>query len=175
MIKPGDGIPYFELGGVDDNMHSPDEWEKKKVLVILFTCNHCPYVQAYEDRMIQLQEHFGVQGVQLVCINSNDDSVYPDDNLTNMKKRAKEKKFNFPYLRDRSQVVAHKFGAQVTPEAFVFDKKRTLQYHGRIDDNWRDEKGVKEKNLFLAISDVLSGKTPSKQEVPALGCSVKWK
>ena len=92
-----------------------------------------------------------------------------------MKKRAKESGFNFPYLRDRSQVVAQKFGAQVTPDVFVFDKHRILQYRGRIDDSWRDPSRVEEETLKNAISDVLAGNEPVVKEAPALGCSIKWK
>lgn len=175
MLKPGDGIPYFEIGGIDDEIYSPASFEKKKVLVVIFTCNHCPYAQAYEERIKKLQQYFGIQGVQIVAINSNDSDGYPEDSFVNMKKRAQKQGFNFPYLRDRSQVVARKFGAQCTPETFVFDSKRTLQYKGRIDDNWRDAKGAQEHNLKNAISDVLAGKQPNPAEAPALGCSIKWK
>ncbi len=174
MISIGDGIPYFELGGVDDEIYSPESFSGR-VLVVIFSCNHCPYAQAYEDRLINLQKRFGVQGVDFVAINSNDEESYPADSFLKMKERAKQKAFPYPYLRDRDQVIAQKFGAQVTPEAFVFDKRRVLQYHGRIDDNWRDAKGVEEESLKNAISDLLAGSTPKVQEAPTLGCSIKWK
>ncbi|MBR9703689.1 thioredoxin family protein [Candidatus Woesearchaeota archaeon] len=175
MIKPGDSIPYFELGGVDDDMYTPDSWDGKKVLVVIFSCNHCPYAQAYEERLVALQKHFGIQGVQFVMINSNDSAGYPDDSFINMKARSKKEGFNFPYLRDRSQVVARKFGAECTPETFVFDKHRVCMYHGRIDDSWRDASAVKEHTLKDAISDVLAGNVPVRGESPALGCGIKWK
>lgn len=169
-----DSIPYFELVGTDDVVYSPQDWDKKRVLVIIFTCNHCPYAQAYEDRIKKLQAFFSVQGVQFVAINSNDATTYPEDSFDNMKKCYKEKKFNFPYLYDKSQIVAQKFAAEVTPEAFVFDKNRKLKYKGRIDDNWRNPGGVTDHSLKDAISAVLSGNTP-KSGKAALGCSIKWK
>ena len=174
MIKPGDGIPYFELGGVDDEMYTPDSWNAR-VLVIILTCNHCPYAQAYAERIIALQKRYGVQGMQIVAINSNDSTGYPEDSFLNMQKRAKERKFNFPYLRDRSQVVAQKFGAECTPDVFVFDKHRVLQYRGRIDDNWKNPDKVTEETLKNAIGDLLAGSEPTVKETSALGCSIKWK
>lgn len=174
MISIGDGIPYFELGGVDDEIYTPESFTGR-VLVMIFTCNHCPYAQAYEDRLIRLQKYFSVQGVDFVAINSNDDSSYPEDSFLKMKERAKKKGFPYPYLRDKDQVIAQKFGAEVTPEAFVFDRNNTLQYHGRIDDNWRNPEGVEDNTLKNAISDLLSGATPKVQKAPTLGCSIKWK
>ena len=174
MILPGNSIPYFELLNTNNELVDTTTWDDKKVLVVIFTCNHCPYAQNYEQRIQDLQQQFGIQGVQIVLINSNDAKSYPQDSFENMKKRAKEKNYKTPYLYDKTQVVAKKFGAQVTPEAFVFDKKRVLQYKGRIDDNWQHPQKVTEHTLKEAISAVLSGGTPKKQEQSALGCSIKW-
>jgi len=175
MITPGDNLPYFELGGVDDEIHTPEEWADRKLLVVIFTCNHCPYAQAYEERLIALQKRYSVQSVQFVAINSNDSEGYPEDGFREMKKRAKESGFNYPYLRDKSQAVARKFGAACTPEAYLFDRHRICKYRGRIDDSWRDPSRVKEESLKEAISDLLAGKEPVITERPALGCSIKWK
>ncbi len=174
-LKAGSKIIDFQLQGVDGKKHSTKEFENKKVLAIIFTCNHCPYAQAYQDRIINLQKEFGDKGLQIIAINSNDSTDYPDDSFENMVKRSKEKKFNFPYLHDESQIFGRAFGAQVTPDCFVFDEKRTLQYRGRIDDNWQNPEIANTHDLKNAIINLLSGKKPSVQEASAIGCSIKWR
>lgn len=171
----GNALPEFDLPGVDGKNHSSHEFAAKKVLVMIFTCNHCPYAQAYQDRIITLQKEFGERGLQVVAINSNDAVGYPDDSFENMLKRAKEKNFNFPYLRDESQAIAKAFGAQVTPDCFVFDEKRKLVYRGRVDDNWQKPEQAKTHELKNAVTATLAGKKPSVQEANAIGCSIKWK
>jgi hypothetical protein len=116
-----------------------------------------------------------VQGDQFVLINPNDSQGYPEDDFAHMKDRATKKRFPFPYLRDESQAVAKKYGPDCTPDCFVFDSKRILRYHGRIDDNWRHSDHVKECSLNDAISDVLSANAVKVPEKPSIGCSVKWK
>jgi len=176
-LKIGDAAPDFSLPGVDGKTHSLGSFALKKILVVVFTCNHCPYAQAYEDRLIELAQYYSVQGVQFVAINPNDASSYPADGFMEMKKRAKKKRFPYPYLRDETQEVAKAYGAEVTPDVFVFDKNRLLCYRGRIDDNWRNREKVKEQSLKIAISTLLAGSRldPDVAEKPALGCSVKWK
>ncbi len=176
-LKIGDPAPDFSLPGVDGNTHSLGSFALKKILVVVFTCNHCPYAQAYEDRLSDLAKFYSVQGVQFVAINPNDASTHPQDSFPEMVKRAKKKGFPFPYLRDESQDIAKAYGAEVTPEAFVFDKNRALCYRGRIDDNWRSREKVKDESLKIAISTLLAGSRLSSEvaEMPALGCSVKWK
>lgn len=164
----------FKLKGVDENTYSLKSFSDKKALVVIFSCNHCPYVQAYEDRMVQIQHDYLPKGVTLVTINSNDETNYPEDSFPNMVKRAKEKKFNFPYLRDETQDTARKYGGICTPHAFVFDQKRLLQYKGRIDDN-RNAAEVKTRDLRNALDAILSWKTPPVQETRPFGCSIKWK
>ena len=115
VLKGSDPAPDFSLPGVDGKTHHLKSFAEKPVLVVLFSCNHCPYVQAYEDRLIEIQRDYGDRGVQLVAINSNDDVDYPEDSFENMVKRAKEKKFAFYYLRDESQKVARDYGATHTP------------------------------------------------------------
>jgi peroxiredoxin len=176
-LKIGDTAPNFSLPGVDGKDHGLGEWALKKILVVVFTCNHCPYAQAYEDRLSELAHYYSVQGVQFVAINSNDASSYPEDGFGEMKKRAAKKKFGFPYLRDESQETAKAYGAEVTPDVFLFDKDRVLRYRGRIDDNWRFRDRVREHSLKEAISTVLSGGVipPEDADKRGLGCSVKWK
>jgi len=170
----GTSAIYFQLRGVDRQTHSLNRFSDKKALVVIFSCNHCPYVQAYEDRMVQTQKDYSAKGVTLVAINSNDDSGYPEDSYPNMIKRAKDRGFNFPYLRDNTQDIAKKYGAICTPHVFAFDQQRRLQYKGRIDDN-RNPESVKTKDLRDALDAMLVGRKPSVQETRPFGCSVKWK
>ena len=174
-LKIGSKLPEFNLKATDSNNYSADTFSNSKILVIMFTCNHCPYVRSYEERLINLQDNFKKQGVSFVAINSNDEINYPEDSFENMIKRANEKKYNFPYLRDEDQSVAKAFGTSYTPEVFVFNEKRTLQYHGRIDDNWQEPKKVTKQNLKEAIEAILNKKTPDRSETQAIGCTVKWK
>lgn len=173
-LQLGASAVDFELKGVDGNIHSLKSLSDKKALVVVFSCNHCPYVQAYEDRMVQLQKDYAAKGATLVAINSNDDIGYPEDSYPNMIKRAKERGFNFPYLRDETQEIARKYGAICTPHVFAFDQQRRLQYKGRIDDN-RNPESVKTKDLRNALDAILTGRKPAVQETRPFGCSVKWK
>lgn len=171
----GSKAPAFNLPGVDGKNHSLEEFKDKSVLIVAFSCNHCPYVQAYEQRMIDVQSDYADRGVQLVAVNSNETQNYPEDTFEKMVERAKEKGFNFLYLRDEDQSVAHAYDAACTPEFFVFDRERRLQYHGRLDDNYENPKKVKEHYLRDALDALLAGKTPPRQEVPPIGCSIKWR
>ena len=164
----------FQLKGVDGKTHSLKSFADKKALAIVFSCNHCPYVQAYEARMVQLQRDYLPKGASLIAINSNDDTGYPEDSFENMITRSKDKGFNFPYLRDETQEVARKYGAICTPHIFLYNQQRVLSYKGRIDDN-RNPTDVKSHDLRNAIDAVLSGKTPAVQETRPFGCSIKWK
>ena len=164
----------FHLKAVDGKSYSLRDFADRKALVMVFSCNHCPYVQAYEDRMVRMQRDYSGKGVTLVAINSNDDHDYPEDSFENMIRRAKDKGFNFPYLRDETQDIARKYGAICTPHVFAFDVHRTLQYKGRIDDN-RNAADVKTHDLTNALDAMLAGRKPSVQETRPFGCSVKWK
>lgn len=173
-LEIGVSLPKFNLPGTDGKNYSPSSFQNNKVLVVMFTCNHCPYVQAYEDRLINLQNHFKTRGVAFIAINSNDEINYPQDNFENMIKRAKEKSYNFPYLRDKTQEVAKAFGASFTPEIFVFNQNKILQYHGRIDDNWQESDKVTKHNLKEAIEALLTNQKVERAETQAIGCTVKW-
>src|SRR4029077_15913649 len=164
----------FQLKGIDGKTHSLKSFADRKALVIIFSCNHCPYVQSYEARMVELQRDYLPKGAGLVAINSNDEEGYPEDSFENMITRSKEKGFNFPYLRDETQEIARKYGAICTPHIFLFNQRRNISYRGRIDDN-RNPADVKSHDLRNAMDAVLSTKTPTVQETRPFGCSIKWK
>ncbi|QQS37319.1 MAG: thioredoxin family protein [Ignavibacteriales bacterium] len=173
-LQIGNALPSFELKGTDGKIHSTEDETEKELILVIFSCNHCPYVQAYENRIMKIQSDFE-QRLKLFVINSNDDTQYPDDSFDNMKLRAKEKKINFPYLRDEDQTTAKLFGATHTPEIFLFNNERRLVFHGKIDDNWQDETKVKNQYLRNAISELLSGNEISVPETFTIGCTIKWK
>lgn len=175
-MKIGEAAPSFhDLAGVDGKSHGLADYADAPVLVLLFSCNHCPYVQAYEDRLIDLQARYASKGVRFAAINANDSASHPEDGFDAMVRRAKEKKFNFDYLRDASQAVARAYGATHTPHLFVFDRNRKLCYTGRIDDNWQDPAAVRRPYLAEAIDAILKGASPAEPETFAIGCTIKWK
>lgn len=174
-LKIGSAAPDFTLPAVDGNNYSIYSFKDSAVLAVMFTCNHCPYVQAYEDRIIQLQNEYNERGLSVVAINSNDITNYPDDSFEHMIDRAKQKGFNFPYLRDEDQTAADAYGATHTPETFLFNKERKLVYHGKIDDNWQEPDKVKNNYLKNAIEETLRGKEVSIPETYSIGCTIKWK
>jgi peroxiredoxin len=174
-LKIGSEMPKFTLPNVDGKEYSSDDFKVEKALIVIFSCNHCPYVQAYQDRMISIQRDYREKGVRMIAINSNDSSQYEDDSFEEMKKRAEEKKFNFLYLRDEDQTIAKKFAATHTPEIFVFDNSRKLIYHGKIDDNWKDEDKVRSQYLRDALDEYLAGREISVPETFSIGCTIKWK
>lgn len=174
-LKIGDQAIAFTLPGVDGQMHSLADYAGKAVVVVTFSCNHCPYVRAWEDRMVQVQADYAGKGVQMLVISANDPQKYPDDSFPKMKERAQQKGFNFPYLYDETQAVARAYGAERTPEFFVFDKTGTLRYHGALDDNYEDPQAVKQPYLRLALDAVLAGQTPKINETRPVGCTIKWK
>lgn len=166
--------PAFELPGTDDKTHSLASFTDD-LLVVVVSCNHCPYVIAYEPRLVALAKEYAPRGVAWVAVNANDATRYPDDGMEPMKVRARERGFPFPYLRDDSQAFVRALGARFTPEVFVFDKERKLRYHGRIDDNHRDLSQVTSHDLRNALDALLAGKDPPVLETVAFGCSIKWK
>ena len=169
----GDSMPPFSLPATD-GLTIDSKKIKDHVLAVIFTCNHCPYAQAYEERLIDIANDFDAEGAQLVLINSNDAENYPEDSFEEMQNVHDEMAFPFPYCYDESQKVAKAYGALCTPHCFVFDSKRKLQYKGRVDDNWEDPDAVKERNLHDAIQALVDGNTPEVQEANAIGCSIKW-
>jgi len=174
-LSIGDKSIPFTLPGVDGRNHSLSEYSGKNAVAVIFSCNHCPYVRAWEDRMVQVQTDYASKGVQLIAVNANDAAKYPDDSFQKMKERARDKHFNFPYVRDESQEVATGYGAERTPEVFLFDKNATLRFHGAIDDNYDDPTAVKMKYLRDALDAVISGTQPRTMETKPVGCTIKWK
>jgi peroxiredoxin len=169
----GAPAPDFDLPGVDGKNYSLSSFKDKPVLVVIFSCNHCPYVKAYEDRMVSIQRDYAGKGVQFVAINSNDDKAYPEDSFPEMVKRAKEKGFNFPYLRDEPQKVVEAYGGVCTPHAFAFDAGRRLRYRGRIDDS-KEASKVTTNDLRNALEDLIAGREVRTPDTRPFGCSIKW-
>ena len=175
MTLPIDArCPEFDLPGTDDRSHALSSFEQP-LLVVIVSCNHCPYVVAYEPRIVSMAREYGPRGVGFVAVNANDATRYPDDGMQAMKLRAIERGFPFPYLRDESQGFVRALGARFTPEVFVFGRDRVLRYRGRIDDNHRDVSRVTSHDLKAALDALLAGGEPPVQETTPFGCSVKWK
>jgi peroxiredoxin len=173
-VALGTEVPQFDLPGVDGQRHSPSDYDDADALVLIQSCNHCPYVQAWEDRMSAIARDYADRRVRVVAVNSNDAQSYPADSFEEMQKRSSARGFAFDYLYDEPQAVARALGAERTPEVFLFDRDRRLVYHGAIDDN-RDENAVTQHYLRNALDAVLSGEAPSVSETPPVGCTVKWK
>ena len=173
--KLGAPCPDFRLPAVDGRTLGRDDFSAAPVLVVMFICNHCPYVKAVEDRLIALHREVEPRGVQLVAICSNDAVAYPDDAFDKLAERWRGKEYRFPYLHDDSQAVARAFGAVCTPDIYVYDRDRKLAYRGRIDDSWKEPAKVTRRELHAAIEALLAGGRPSEDQKPTLGCSIKWK
>lgn len=174
-MQIADELIHFKLHGTDGEIHSSHIHDDKKALVVIFTCNHCPYARAYVSRIARLVDKFEPQGVGFFAISANDVVQYPSDSLENMHEVGKLMHMNGNYLYDESQEVAHSFGAQRTPEVFIFDINKKLAYHGAIDNNWEDADKATEHYVANALSFLLQGKEPAVKETPAVGCSIKWK
>jgi peroxiredoxin len=170
----GAEAPQFDLPGVDGQNHSLDSYTDADVLVLVQSCNHCPYVQAWEGRLSEIASDYADRGVRVVAVNSNDAGSHPEDSFDEMRKRSREQGFTFEYLYDEPQAVARALDAERTPEVFVYDRDRRLRYHGAIDDN-RDETGVSQRYLRDALDALLAGNDPPVAETPPVGCTVKWR
>jgi len=156
--------------GIDDKEHGLADYKEAKVVVMVFTCNHCPVAIAYQDRLVALQKDYQKKGVQLIAVNVNN---IPADRLEPMKVRAKEKGFNFPYLYDPTQKMGYDYGARVTPHVFVLDKDRKIAYVGAVDDNNNPKKAEKHY-LREALDALLAGQKPAPAETRPRGCTVKY-
>jgi peroxiredoxin len=161
MVPLGTQAPDFSLMGIDDKMHSLVDYDVAKVLVMIFMCNHCPYVQEIWDDLVALEESMSDE-VQFIGVNSNANPNYPEDSFEKMKVYAEEKGQGFPYLYDEKQVVAKSYDAQCTPDFFVYDLSRELVYRGAFE------------SLESAIEDLLNEKTPVEDQEVSMGCSIKW-
>ena len=174
-MEIGEKIIPFKLIGVDGHEHSLSDYDEKSAIVLIFSCNHCPYVQAWEDRIVSVQSDYREAGVQVIVINSNDAEQYPEDGFVQMKDRAERKAFNFPYLCDETQQVARAYNAERTPEVFVFGRNRDLHYHGAIDDNYDSAESVTQTYLRDALDEILRDDLPSVDFTDPVGCTIKWK
>jgi peroxiredoxin len=173
-VALGTEAPQFDLPGVDGRNHSLDSYSGAEALMLVQSCNHCPYVQAWENRLNAIARDYAERGVSVVAVNSNDAEHYPEDSFDEMKARASARGFVFDYLYDEPQGVARELGAERTPEVFLYDRDRRLVYHGAIDDS-RDETAVSQHYLRDALDAVLGGEEPAVSETPPVGCTVKWK
>lgn len=167
--------PPFSLPATDGRTYTLESFPDAKALMVVFMCNHCPYVLAWLDRIAALARDFAPQGLKTVAISANDPVAFPDDSFPKMKEFARQKKLPFPYLFDESQKVARAYGATCTPDIFVYDAGRRLAYHGRVDDNHEDPKQVKRQDLREALTLILAGKPAPARQEPSMGCNVKWK
>ena len=173
--KVGDKATDFKLKSVDNKMYSMADYKDAKGFIVVFTCNHCPFAVKYEDRIIDLAKKYKSKGYVLLAINPNDPAAQPEDSFELMQKRAKEKKFTFPYLFDEGQKIYPQYGATKTPHVFLLDKNLVVKYIGAIDDNVEDASQVKEKYLENAIAALEKGEEPTPNTTKAIGCSIKVK
>ena len=173
-IPLGTPMPEFELKSPNGILFKSEELRGDNGLMVAFLRNHCPYALAVWPRFIRLAKYVRELGVNTVVINPNINPAYPEDSSRNMLIKSKEWDLDFPYLVDEKQVVAKNFGAQCTPDIYVFDSKKELTYHGRIDDNWKDEKSVTREELKEAIEHMTAGLSHDERQYPSMGCSIKW-
>jgi peroxiredoxin len=174
----GDKAADFKLKNVDGKMVSMADYKDAKGFVVIFSCNHCPYVIAYEDRMIELHNEYAPKGFPIIAINSNDPEVQPQDSYEKMIERAKEKNFPFAYVFDEGQEIYPKYGATRTPHVYLLNKQGNdfiVEYIGTIDNNYKDASAVTETYLADAIDALLAGKKPAVTETKAIGCTIKVK
>lgn len=169
----GSSCPSFQLPTVDGKTCGLKDFTGRP-LVVMFICNHCPYVQAIEERVLKLARDFQSQ-VSFVAICSNDSTDHSEDSPAELLKRWREKDYGFPYLLDLEQEVARNFGAVCTPDIFVYDSSHKLRYRGRLDDSWRNPNMVKREELKIALERMLQNLPVSEIQNPSMGCSIKWK
>ncbi|WP_103029753.1 thioredoxin family protein [Salinibacter altiplanensis] len=181
MMELGHSAPDFSLPAanpeVDDRgdaQRSLTDYDEAEVLVVVFMCNHCPYVKHIEDALLDVARAYREEGVQVVGICSNDPERYPDDSFDRMAERTREKDYPFPYLQDKTQDVAKAYKAACTPDLYVFDDSRTLAYRGRFDDTRPDGDEAHGDDLRRALDELLTDGTVTVEQVPSVGCNIKW-
>ncbi|SOE21732.1 Peroxiredoxin [Spirosomataceae bacterium TFI 002] len=173
----GDKVADFNLRNVDGKLVSLSDYSSAKGFIVVFTCNHCPFSKAYEDRVIALNNTFASKGYPVIAINPNDPAAYEEDSYENMQTRANEKGYKFPYLED-TQGVGQRFGAKRTPHVFILQKTggaNILRYIGTIDDSAQDAAGVTKKYVEDAVNNLLNDKPVVTQTTRAIGCAIKWR
>ncbi len=174
-IPLGTKLPPFELADPAGTRHASDALMGPKGLLVIFTCNHCPYAKAVWPRTIALSKEAAAKGINTVAINPNINPDYPEDAPEAMKKKISEWGIPFPYLIDESQDIARTYKAQCTPDIYLFDASKKLVYHGRVDDNWQDASKVTRHELKEAIENLAAGKPLTGEQYPTIGCSIKWR
>ena len=174
VLNTGEKSPDFKLKGVDNRIYSLKDFDSSNSLLVVFICNHCPYVRARIGDIVNLQSMFKTSELQVAGINSNDPN-YEGEGFDNMIKFAREYKLNFPYLIDDTQLMAKAYGAVCTPDPFLFDQERRLVFHGRINDALEPEMTPKVSVMENNVRKVLRGEKIEKDFDPSIGCSIKWK
>ncbi len=182
MLPLGTHVLPFSLPDTNGRVVTLDDYARSRALVVMFLCNHCPFVKHIRDQIAALSREYGSKGVGFIAINSNDAEKYPDDSPEKMREEAALAGYTFAYLFDATQEVAKSYHAACTPDFFVFDNgrgtpgKRTLVYRGQLDDS-RPKNGVPVtgRDLRAAIDAVLAGKPPIEPQLPSIGCNIKWK
>ncbi|MDY8134183.1 thioredoxin family protein [Aquimarina sp. 2201CG5-10] len=172
----GDVATDFKLKNIDDSMVSLKDYKEAKGFIVIFTCNHCPYSVAYEDRIIELDKKFKTKGYPVIAINPNNPKAYPTDSFDHMKERAKEKGFTFPYLFDDGQKIYPQYGATKTPHVYILEKTsdgNKVRYIGAIDNNYKDASSATEKYVEDAVNALLKGEKVPVETTRAIGCSIK--
>lgn len=175
----GDTVGDFRLRNVDGNMLSLSQYARDaRGVIVVFTCNSCPYAKAYEERIIELHREFAPKGFPVLAIQPNDPERSPEDSYQNMQRRAAEKGYPFPYVWDETQEIARRFGARRTPQVYLLERVGNsfrVAYIGAIDDNTEDPKAVTRRYVADAIAALLEGKTPPVTQTRAVGCTIKWR
>jgi peroxiredoxin len=175
MLPLGTPAPDFQLPDFDGRLFSLKDFGGAKALVVVFMCNHCPYVKHVAPELARVAKDYQVQGVSFVGISSNDATAYPDDSPAMMKAEAAKQGYNFPYLYDATQEVAKAYRAACTPDFFVFDSDHRLVYRGQLDDSRpKTDRPLTGKDLREALNCVLAGQPVSTQQKPSIGCNIKW-
>jgi peroxiredoxin len=176
MLPLGTKAPDFSLVNVDGRTVSLSDFDDAPALLVIFMCNHCPFVKHLADALAQFTAQYMAQGVAVVGINSNDAGSYPADSPEQMVREAEERGYQFPYLYDETQEVAQAYRAACTPDFFLFDGDQRLVYRGQFDDSRPDNgKPITGADLRAAIDAVLAGRKPSDEQRPSIGCNIKWK
>jgi peroxiredoxin len=176
MLALGTVAPEFCLPDPDGRLVSRDDFAQAPALLVMFICNHCPFVKHVRDELARLGRDYGAQGVAIVAINANDAQAYPDDNPAAMKREAAAAGYGFPYLVDETQAVAQAYRAACTPDFFLFDGERRLVYRGQLDAS-RPSNGVPVtgRDLRTALDALLAGEPVSAEQRPSIGCNIKWR
>jgi peroxiredoxin len=177
-VELGTPAPDFSLPDFDGRVYSLKDFDGARALLVMFICNHCPYVKHIQNELVKFCREYQQKGVAIVAINSNDFNAYPDDSPAKMKEIAKQFNYTFPYLVDETQQVAKAYRAACTPDFFLFDSNRKLVYHGQFDDSrpkMENPPPVTGKDLREAVDAILSGRPVPPVQKPSVGCNIKWK